>query len=142
MPSHMDMLVQTCPAPAVEPEVALYLRIEDTQPEDVQIVWRADLPEQLGSNYNDIAIEIVSALPYNLKHWPSQSSLLVQFYAYWREDISISDVEGGEEGAMIERMNDRYAVQWIGQDGAKLFVVLVILNSRKRIGNTINLWRS
>jgi CRISPR-associated endonuclease/helicase Cas3 len=122
MPSHMDMLVQTCPAPAVEPEVALYLHGEDTQPEDVQIVWRADLPEQLGSNYNDIAIEIVSALP------PSQLETLALpvvaarsiLAKHWREDISISDVEGGEEGAMIERMNDRYAVQWIGQDESKV----------------------
>jgi CRISPR-associated endonuclease/helicase Cas3 len=122
MPSHMDMLVQTCPTPAVEPEVALYLHGSDTQPEDVQIVWRSDLPETLGTNEDFAAISIVSVIP------PSQLETLSIPVSgaksilsnSWKEDISISDVEGGIDEAVTERGNVRYAVQWIGAEDSKV----------------------
>ena len=42
LPAHCDMLAQTSPAPAADPEPALFLHGELELPE-VQIVWRADL---------------------------------------------------------------------------------------------------
>jgi CRISPR-associated endonuclease/helicase Cas3 len=45
-PAHLDAWAQTNPAPAAEPNVAQFLHGSDAlQTPDVQIVWRADLPD-------------------------------------------------------------------------------------------------
>ncbi len=45
-PAHLDAWVQTNPSPAVDPDVAPFLHGPDgARNTDVQIVWRADLPE-------------------------------------------------------------------------------------------------
>lgn len=44
LPAHLDILAQTSPRPAVEPDVNLFLHgVQQGSPE-VQVVWRADLP--------------------------------------------------------------------------------------------------
>ncbi len=45
MPAHLDLLCQTAPRPAVEPEVAPYLHGPNRGVPEVRICWRADLPE-------------------------------------------------------------------------------------------------
>ena len=63
MPAHVDMLVQTSPSPMVEPEVSAYLHGIESQAEDVQIIWRADLPETLAPDDEDTIIATVAMLP-------------------------------------------------------------------------------
>jgi CRISPR-associated endonuclease/helicase Cas3 len=43
LPAHLDLLAQTWPRPALEPDVSLYLHGEERGAPDVQVVWRADL---------------------------------------------------------------------------------------------------
>jgi CRISPR-associated endonuclease/helicase Cas3 len=43
LPAHLDLLTQTSPIPAADPEVALYLHGADRQPDSISIVWRADI---------------------------------------------------------------------------------------------------
>jgi CRISPR-associated endonuclease/helicase Cas3 len=43
LPAHVDALAQTSPAPALEPDVALYLHGVEAGSPEVQVVWRADL---------------------------------------------------------------------------------------------------
>jgi CRISPR-associated endonuclease/helicase Cas3 len=45
MPAHLDLLCQTAPRPAVEPEVAPYLHGPNRGVPEVCICWRADLPD-------------------------------------------------------------------------------------------------
>src|SRR5690606_29631868 len=45
LPAYLDCWVQTNPAPAVEPDVALFLHGPQREMADVQICWRGDLPE-------------------------------------------------------------------------------------------------
>ncbi len=126
MPAHLDMLVQTSPQPAVEPEIALYLHGENTEPEDVQIVWRADLPNTLASNRDNDAIELVSLLP------PTKlEALAIPVRAArafldgtWRDDINISDVEGEprdeQDEIPLREKSKRYAVRWHGVEDSSI----------------------
>lgn len=45
MPAHVDLLAQTAPIPAADPEVALWLHGMDVRPPGVTVIWRADLPD-------------------------------------------------------------------------------------------------
>ena len=43
LPAHLDLLSQTAPIPAADPEVSLYLHGAERQPNSVTLVWRADI---------------------------------------------------------------------------------------------------
>lgn len=43
LPAHLDLLSQTAPIPAADPEVSLYLHGPERQPNSVTLVWRADI---------------------------------------------------------------------------------------------------
>jgi CRISPR-associated endonuclease/helicase Cas3 len=58
LPAHLDAWVQTNPAPADDPDVAPFLH-GALKSGDVQIVWRADLPEGKVDDWT----EIVTAVP-------------------------------------------------------------------------------
>lgn len=118
LPAHMDMLVQTNPEPTVAPDVAPYLHGQVAELEDVQLIWRADLPAELTNDA--LAIGIASFLP--------PSSLEVLAIPVWaaraflanmvRDDMS--DVEGESteerENGLRGETGNRYAVVWRGED--------------------------
>src|SRR5579883_2405345 len=43
LPAHLDLLSETSPIPAADPDVALYLHGPDRQPDSITIIWRADI---------------------------------------------------------------------------------------------------
>ena len=43
MPTHLDLLSQTSPVPAADPEVALYLHGPSRQSDGITVIWRADI---------------------------------------------------------------------------------------------------
>jgi CRISPR-associated endonuclease/helicase Cas3 len=45
LPAYLDCWVQTNPAPAADPDVALFLQGPQREMADVQVCWRGDLPE-------------------------------------------------------------------------------------------------
>ncbi|MFZ2471374.1 MAG: type I-U CRISPR-associated helicase/endonuclease Cas3 [Methanothrix sp.] len=116
LPAHIDMFVQTNPAPAVVPEIAPYLHGPATEAEDVQLIWRADLPAE---PKNDSAIiEIASALPpasLEVLALPVRSA---RAFLAGTEQEDLSDVEGGEHTGdnNIREICKRYAVLWRGED--------------------------
>ncbi len=133
MPAHVDMLIQTSPRPMVEPEVALYLHGKETQPEDVQIVWRADLPRTLKPEDEEVAITTIAILP------PVQLEALavpVWVARAWLQGSlpeAFPDVEGAMEAGRAPRGRDgRYAVRWGGPDDSQ-----VIAPNNIRPGDTI-----
>jgi CRISPR-associated endonuclease/helicase Cas3 len=134
MPAHVDMLVQTSPSPSVEPEVSAYLHGIESQPEDVQIIWRADLPDTLEQDEEESVIDTVVTLPpiqleaVAVPVWAARAFLSGSL----REDIA--DVEGGagaRDGQMRGR-HTRYAVRWRGLDGSR-----VIHSDDARPGDTL-----
>lgn len=118
LPSHVDMFIQTMPSPAVEPEIAPYLHGMKTVPEDVQIVWRADLPEESKAEEEAIAMNIAATLsPTQLEVLALPVQAARAFLAGLGRD-DIPDVEGGEGEAetVIREAAGRYAVRWRGED--------------------------
>lgn len=61
MPAHLDLLCQTAPIPAADPEVALYLHGPRRQPDSVTVVWRADIA--LMMDRNDDARRLLTLTP-------------------------------------------------------------------------------
>lgn len=121
MPAHMDMLVQTSPEPSVEPEVALFLHGQDTQPEDVQIVWRADINENMELS---AAVETLAALPpTQLETLAISAKAARTFLAASRENVPIFDVEGGqgdeETGTAVDK-GKLHAIRWQGIDDSSI----------------------
>jgi CRISPR-associated endonuclease/helicase Cas3 len=47
MPAHLDLLSQTAPVPAADPDVALYLHGPSRQPDAITLIWRADISPEL-----------------------------------------------------------------------------------------------
>ena len=76
VPSHLDLLVQTLPRPAVEPDISLYLHGEGSGAPDVQVVWRADLEAGAEKQWAEIvalcppvALEAMPVPIYEFKAW-------------------------------------------------------------------------
>lgn len=121
LPAHLDTWVQTCPAPAVEPEPALWLHGKRAEPADVQIVWRADIEQDLfesSASLEDrtrIARERLAACPP-----VSAEALAVPFHAARRwlkegDGADLADVEGvAEAGTGEVGSGGRLCIRWAG----------------------------
>jgi CRISPR-associated endonuclease/helicase Cas3 len=63
LPAYLDLWAQTSPAPSQVPDVSLWLHGPGSGPADVQVVWRADLSENvLAQGDLDAATAIVTAI--------------------------------------------------------------------------------
>lgn len=76
LPAHLDLLCQTSPTPATEPDVALFLHGSARGAPDAYVVWRADLdPDQRSAWIETIALcppvsaEMLSVPLYRLHAW-------------------------------------------------------------------------
>ncbi|TCO78836.1 CRISPR-associated endonuclease/helicase Cas3 [Plasticicumulans lactativorans] len=125
LPAHVDRLAQTSPAPALSPEPALWLHGPDTAPAEVQLVWRADLPE-LGADGEDddgaleAALAAVGALPPASLEALSLPLWTVRDWLAGRGDGAgdDGDVEGAREpaGRRGDDRGGRRVLRWAGTD--------------------------
>jgi len=88
-PAHVDCWAQTNPAPAADADVAPFLHGPDaTEPPDVQIVWRADLPEDV-ERWPDI---LKAVPPISTEALPLPMRAAVRWLG--SEKTTVSDQEG------------------------------------------------
>lgn len=146
LPGHLDAWVQTAPTPYHDPDVSLWLHGPERGVADVQIVWRADLSEQLlraatvevdeARTAADVAIGMVEALPP-----VSAEAMPVPFLAAKRWLQRMPEPQSFDvEGARIEEEEQpkepidaqpRAVVVWRGEQSA------VVPPSALRPGDTI-----
>lgn len=79
MPAHLDLLSQTAPIPAADPEVALYLHGPSLQPDTITVIWRGDVdPAQDAARMLTLVPprsgEAIELPLWAVRHWLSHSA--------------------------------------------------------------------
>lgn len=109
MPAHVDLLCQTGPRPALEPEIAPFLHGPSRGLPEVRVCWRADLPAhesyQSSAAWGEDCRKVLSVCP------PSSSECLnvplPQFKAWLRGE----DTQGDDSGDLLGE-NAEYEDDW------------------------------
>lgn len=127
MPSYLSLWAQTSPRPVPDPDPAPFLHGAGTRPADVQIVWRADVTDELLQGALDMdrlglttcrpsALEAVSLPVWVARRWLARGG---------GERDQLSDVEGAGTGR-YERKDGgsdeagvKCAVRWRGARSAE-----------------------
>ena len=111
LPAHLDALAQTGPEPEPSPDVSLFLHGSADAAADVQLIWRADLPEDLGA-WRDI---LALCPPGSAEAMPVRYSA---FRDWASEDVD-ADIEGiaeVESGKRKSALPIRSHFVWQGND--------------------------
>jgi CRISPR-associated endonuclease/helicase Cas3 len=118
LPAYLDLWAQTSPAPSQLPDPSLWLHGPSAGPADVQIVWRADLTEEvLQQNDVETATTIVASVrPSSLE----AVSLPFVTAQAWLANQSVRDL-GDTEGAASDDSDEstkpgRRALRWRSDD--------------------------
>jgi CRISPR-associated endonuclease/helicase Cas3 len=138
LPAYLDLWAQTSPAPSQVPEVGLWLHGPRSGPADVQVVWRADLSEDVLMRGDvDAATAIVAALrPSSLE----AMSLPFATARAWLANQPTADL-GDTEGATPEDSDEpetarRRALRWRGAE-SEIVCALSESEPSLRPGDTI-----
>lgn len=124
LPAYLDLWSQTSPAPSRVPEVSLWLHGPRSGPADVQVIWRADLCEELLQRGDvEAATNIVAAVrPSSLE----AMSLPFATARAWLAGKAAGDL-GDTEGAATPDVDadvdarGRPALRWRGDDSEIVF---------------------
>jgi CRISPR-associated endonuclease/helicase Cas3 len=118
LPAYLDLWAQTSPAPSQLPDVSLWLHGPSAGPADVQVLWRADLSEEvLQPEQVEVATAIVAAVrPSSLE----AISLPFVTARAWLANQPTRDL-GDTEGATPEDSDEpktagRRALRWRGDE--------------------------
>lgn len=123
LPAHLDAWVQTSPAPAVDPDVGLWLHGLDVEGlDEVQIVWRADLTEatlDLASSTDSGLEELSERLEACPPRPPESLSVPIAAARRWllgQDEAPLADVTlpEHEERSRREQQRSRTAARWQG----------------------------
>jgi CRISPR-associated endonuclease/helicase Cas3 len=116
MPSHVDLLCQTSPEPALNPEPAIFLHGPDTGPADVQVIWRQDFGNDSTLWIDTVAIckpsaaEAISLPIWAVRKWLSK-----------QDAPDLADIEGSRGEKDTPAGSDRGPVLlWLGSDDSKV----------------------
>lgn len=123
---HLDMLVQTNPAPAADLDITPWLHGPQDAPADVNLVWRADIDDRLlelvraavdKGDVCDLLVELLLACPpkaseaialpiWSVKSWLSSADT----------GPDLADVDQQEPPTTLGTAADRFVVRWAGAD--------------------------
>ncbi len=118
LPAHLDALVQTSPSPRLSPDSALLLHGLHSQEEDVQLVWRADLPNEIKQEMECVINSMLQALPPACHETLSVPLYAVHAFFNHTSANDIVDIEGVKETESRQRENTegKLVYIWQGKD--------------------------
>ncbi|MDW8352020.1 MAG: type I-U CRISPR-associated helicase/endonuclease Cas3 [Anaerolineae bacterium] len=111
LPAHLDAWAQTSPMPTPTPDVATFLHGPERGQPEVQLIWRADLPE-LNKQNEDLCIDTVALCPptsvealpaplYLVKQWLRKSHSLDEKLADVESIESVTDLDSDQRGRHV-----------------------------------------
>jgi CRISPR-associated endonuclease/helicase Cas3 len=124
--SHLDMLIQTSPAPAADVAITPWLHGPQDAPADVNLVWRADLEDDFlkrardagaGSEIHEQLVELLLACPpkaseaVTLPIWSVKTWLIS---ACGTTDLA--DVDQQSPESIPTGPDAKFAIRWAGAD--------------------------
>jgi len=136
LPAHLDLLSQTSPIPAADPDIALYLHGPDRQPDSITVVWRADIDPETHRD-NDDTRRLLTLVPprsaeaielpiWVVHRWLAGDTKILERLA----DVAASAPEG-EAPEQVERKifrwkGDKDESQWIEASALRPGDVIVV----------------
>jgi CRISPR-associated endonuclease/helicase Cas3 len=135
MPAHLDYFAQTNPCPAPDPYPAIFLHGPDTEPADVKIVWRADLPKII-----EEWAEILSLLPPTSAEALSLPIYTVTKWLHAGGESDLTDVEGALDPEERSKLADglrHLALIWRGKKKKPVFITSAAEIKHVRPGDTL-----
>lgn len=125
LPAHVDSWVQTSLTPTPDPDIALFLHGPSSGPADVQVVWRADLTEELLRHHSTTTAQVVNLVPPT-----SMEALPVPIWAAkaWlrqataREVVDIEGINMDDEESARRAMRGlaKHFLLWQGPEDSKV----------------------
>lgn len=118
LPAYLDLWAQTSPPPSQLPDVSLWLHGPDSGPADVQVIWRADLTENVLQNGDvEAATACVAAVRPSSLEAVSLPFVIARAWLANQATRDLGDTEGATpEDRDIPRTAGRYALRWRGDE--------------------------
>ncbi|MCS6877675.1 MAG: type I-U CRISPR-associated helicase/endonuclease Cas3 [Geminicoccaceae bacterium] len=122
LPAHVDLLACTAPIPAPDPPVALYLHGREREPDDVSVVWRADLdPRILGDDAVRRLLVLVPPRPgeaielpvWAVRSWLEGAIAATEAVADVAAPAAAGTPEGGGAVPVVRWRGDSEETRWI-----------------------------
>lgn len=118
LPAYLDLWMQTSPAPSQIPDVSLWLHGPSSGPADVQVIWRADLPEDvLQRGDAEAATAIVAAVRPSSLEAISLPFVTARKWLANQHTYDLGDTEGAAPDDSDEpAVSGRCALRWKGDE--------------------------
>jgi len=115
MPAHLDLLSQTSPVPAADPDVSLYLHGPSRQPDAITVIWRMDInPEWKDQDVSRLLTlvpprsgEAIELPLWAVRRWLAQDRQAVD---------TLADVSAPAPDEQERNGKDRLVFRWKGLD--------------------------
>ncbi len=117
LPAYLDLWAQTSPAPSQLPDVSLWLHGPSSGPADVQVVWRADLSEDVVKRGDlEAAAAIVTAVRPSSLEAMSLPFATVRAWLAGESTNDLGDTEGAPDENGEPTASGRHALRWRGDE--------------------------
>jgi CRISPR-associated endonuclease/helicase Cas3 len=118
LPAYLDLWAQTSPAPSQTPDVSLWLHGPTSGPADVQVLWRADLLEEVLRRRDvEAATAIVAAVRPSSLEVISLPFAAARAWLAEQTSRDLGDTEGpAPEEIETSNASGRLALRWRGDD--------------------------
>jgi CRISPR-associated endonuclease/helicase Cas3 len=123
LPAYLDLWAQTSPAPSRVPDVSLWLHGPSSGPADVQVIWRADLTEDvLQRGYLEVATAIVAAIRPSSLEAVSLPFATARAWLAGQAARDLGDTEGATtDEDSLDGVKGRPALRWMGDESEIVF---------------------